>query len=45
MIFNNFGGFRKMNIFNGYEDFVDIFGGHHKLGFLGVIYMHFRAFP
>ena len=25
-------------------DFVDIFGGHHKIGlYLGVIYMHFRV--
>ena len=29
----------------GYEDFVDIFGGHHKIGlYLGVISMHFRVF-
>ena len=34
-----------MNIFNGYEDFVDILGDSHKLGFLGFIYMHLRAFP
>ena len=39
------GGFRKINIFLGYEDFVDIFGGHHKIGlYLGVIFMHFRVF-
>ena len=25
-----FWGFQKMNIFLGYEDFVDIFWGHHK---------------
>ena len=38
--------FRKMNIFWGmYEDFVDIFWGHHKIGlYLGVISMHFRDF-
>ena len=30
--FNIFGVFRKINIFGGYEDFVDIFGGHHKIG-------------
>ena len=30
--FNNFSVFRKMNIFLGYEDFVDIFWGHHKIG-------------
>ena len=28
----------------GVEDFVDIFGGHHKIGlYLGVISMHFRV--
>ena len=28
----------------GYEDFVDIFGGHHKIGlYLGIISMHFRV--
>ena len=28
-----------------YEDFVDIFLGHHKIGlYLGVISMHFRVF-
>ena len=28
-----------------YEDFVDIFGGHHKIGlYLGVISMHFKVF-
>ena len=33
-----------MNIF-GYEDFVDIFGGHHKIRlYLGVISMHFWVF-
>ena len=38
--------FRKIIIFLGYEDFVDIFlGGHHKIGlYLGVISNHFRAF-
>ena len=25
-----------MNNFLGYEDFVDIFGGNHKIGFTGV---------
>ena len=30
-----------MNIFGGYEDFVDILGGHHKIRlYLGVISMH-----
>ena len=29
----------------GYEDFVDILGGHHKIGlYLGDITMHFRVF-
>ena len=29
----------------GYEDFADIFWGHHKIGlYLGVISMHFRVF-
>ena len=31
--------------FLGYEDFVDIFWGHHKIGlYLEVISMHFRVF-
>ena len=30
--FNIFGGFQKNENFLGYEDFVDIFGGHHKIG-------------
>ena len=45
------GGVRKMNIFGGYEDFVDIYifffwgGGHHIIGlYLGVISMYFRVF-
>ena len=34
-----------MNIFLGYDDFVDIFWGHHKIGlYFGVIFMHFRVF-
>ena len=34
-----------MNIFGGYEDFVGIFCGHHKIGlYLGVISMHLRSF-
>ena len=33
-----------MNIW-GYEGFVDIFWGHHKIGlYLGVISLHFRFF-
>ena len=39
------GGFQKIQYFLGYEDFVDIFGGQHKIGlYLGVISMHFRVF-
>ena len=30
--FNIFGDFQKTEYFWGYEDFVDIFGGHHKIG-------------
>ena len=30
--FKFLGGFRKMNIFGEYENFVDIFGGKHKTG-------------
>ena len=34
-----------MNILGGYEDFVDIFGGHHKTGLaLGVISVRFMVF-
>ena len=45
MNFNIFWVFQKMNIFWGYEDFVDIFGGHHKIGlYLRVISKHFRVF-
>ena len=45
MIFDIFGGFQKNEYFWGYEVFVDIFWGHHKIGlYLGVISMHFRVF-
>ena len=46
MNFHILGFFRKNNIFGGYEDFVDIFWGHHKIGlYLGPFRtMHFRAF-
>ena len=30
--FKSFGGFQKTEYFWGYEDFVDIFWGHHKIG-------------
>ena len=30
--FNILGGFQKHEYFLGYEDFVDIFLGHHKIG-------------
>ena len=44
MIFSINMGFQKNKYFLGYEDFVDIFGGHHKIGLaLGVIPMHFRV--
>ena len=43
--FNIYGVFRKINIFGGYEDFVDIFWGRHKIElYLGVISIHFRVF-
>ena len=46
--FQYFWGFSEKEIFffgGGYEDFVDIFGGHHKIGlYLGVISMHFGVF-
>ena len=39
------GGGQKNQYFLGYEDFMDIFRGHHKIGlYLGVISMHFRVF-
>ena len=44
-IFGGFAVFRKMNIFGGYEHFVDIFLGHLKIGLvLGVISMYLRVF-
>ena len=43
--FNIFGGFQKNEQFLGYEDFMDTFWGHHKIGlYLGVISIHFRVF-
>ena len=43
--FNIFWGFQKNKYFLGYEEFVDIFWGHHKIGlYLGVISMHSRSF-
>ena len=43
--FQYFWGFSENCIFLGYEDRVDIFGGHHKIGlYLEVISMHFRVF-
>ena len=39
------GFFQKNESSLGFEDFVDIFGGHHKIRlYLGFIYMHFRVF-
>ena len=44
IFFRGGGGVRKMNIF-WYLYFLDIFGGHHKIGlYLGVISMHFMVF-
>ena len=43
--FNIFMGFQKIKYFLGYEEYVDIFLGHHINGLcLGVIFMHFRVF-
>ena len=43
--FHSFLGFQKNKYFWGYEDFVDIFWGHHIIGlYFGVISMHFRVF-
>ena len=43
--FNIFGGFRKINIFWGYEVLWIFFWGHHKIElYLGVISRHFRVF-
>ena len=44
--FNILGGFQKTKDFlGGYEDVVDIFCGHYKVGlYLEVISMHFRVF-
>ena len=40
-----FGFSEKLIFFFWYEDFVDIFWGHHKIGlYLDVISMHFRVF-
>ena len=34
-----------MNFFGGYDNFVDILGGHYKIElYLGFISMHFRVF-
>ena len=44
--FNIFGGFRKMNIFGGYEDFVDIFWGSSQIWtiFRGRFYVFWGLF-
>ena len=40
-----FWGFQKNTYFLGYENFLDIFWGHHKIElYLEVISMHFKAF-
>ena len=44
MNFVIFGGFQKNKYLLGYEEFVDIFLGDHKIGlYLGVISMHFMV--
>ena len=43
--FQYFGGFQKNKYVFGYDDVVDIFWGHHKIGlYLGAISMHFKVF-
>ena len=43
--YNIFGGFQQTKYFWRYEDFVDIFWDHHKIGlYLEAISMHFRVF-
>ena len=43
--FRYFFGFQKNKYFLGYENFMDIFLGHHKIGlYLEVISMHFKVF-
>ena len=43
--FNILGGFQKNKYSFGYEDFMDIFLGHHKFGlYLRVISTHFSVF-
>ena len=43
--FNIFGGFQKNKYFLGYEDLVDIFGGHHRIGLYSeVIYVQYKVF-
>ena len=43
--FNVFWDFQKKEYFWGYEDFVKIFWGHHKIRlYLGVISIYFRVF-
>ena len=43
--FQYFRGFQKNENIFGFEDFVNIVWGHHKIGlYLGVISMHFSVF-
>ena len=45
MNFNILGGLRKMNIFGGYADFMDMFWWSLQIGLvLGVISVYFRVF-
>ena len=43
--FHFLGDFQQNEYFLGYTEFVDNFGGHHKIGlYLKVIPMHIRVF-
>ena len=42
--FNIFGGFQKTDYFLGYEDFVDILGGHHNWTIFRGHFYAFRVF-
>ena len=45
LTFNMFWGFQKNKYFLGYEDFLDIILGHHKIGlYLRVISMRLGSF-
>ena len=44
MICDFFGGFQKNEYSFGYEDFVDIFGGFTKLGYIGSFLCNLGSF-